>query len=103
MSLASSNLLTLPKEPGFDKFLLILVSIKYSIFFSILSDSFRPSGPNNFNPLSLYRLCDAVIIIPKLALIFFVIIARPFVGKGPRVNTSIPADAKPDTKAGSKV
>ena len=30
----------------------ILESISFSIFFSILSDSFNPSGPNNFKPLS---------------------------------------------------
>ena len=29
--------------------------------------------------------------------------ANPFVGNGPKVNICIPADAKPDTKAGSKV
>lgn len=29
--------------------------------------------------------------------------ARPFVGNGPKVYTCIPADAKPDTKAGSKL
>ena len=36
-------------------------------------------------------------------LIFFVNIAKPFVGNGPKVKTCIPADAKPDTKAGSRV
>ena len=40
---------------------------------------------NNFNPLSKYGLCDAVIIIPILAFIDFVNIAKPFVGKGPSV------------------
>ena len=44
-----------------------------------------------------------MIIIPRFALIFFVSIARPFVGKGPKVNICIPAEANPDTKAGSKV
>ena len=29
--------------------------------------------------------------------------ANPFVGSGPNVNICIPADAKPDTKAGSRV
>ena len=29
--------------------------------------------------------------------------AKPFVGNGPKVYTCIPADAKPDTKAGSKL
>ena len=48
-------------------------------------------------------MCDAVIIIPKLALIFFVSIAKPFVGSGPSVNTCIPAEVSPDTSAGSKV
>ena len=33
----------------------------------------------------------------------FVSIAKPFVGKGPKVYTCIPADANPDTSAGSKV
>ena len=41
--------------------------------------------------------------MPKFALIFFVNIASPFVGNGPRVNTCIPAEVSPDTKAGSKV
>ena len=41
--------------------------------------------------------------MPKLALIFFVNIANPFVGSGPSVNTCIPAEASPDTSAGSKV
>ncbi len=40
-------------------------------------------------------------MIPILALIFFVSIARPFVGNGPKVKTYIPADVKPDTSAGS--
>ena len=52
LSLASSNLLTLPRISGFDKFLFILDSISFSIFFSILSDNLSPSGPNNFSPLS---------------------------------------------------
>ena len=43
-----------------------------------------------------------MIIIPRFALIFFVSIARPFVGKGPKVNICIPA-GNPDTKAGSRV
>ncbi len=33
----------------------------------------------------------------------FVSIASPFVGNGPNVNTFIPAEANPETKAGSKV
>ena len=33
----------------------------------------------------------------------FVNIARPFVGKGPNVNTCIPPETKPDTNAGSNV
>ena len=37
---------------GFDNCLSIFLSIKLSIFFSILSDNFKPSGPNNFKPLS---------------------------------------------------
>ena len=37
-----------------------------------------------------------------LALIFFVSIASPFVGSGPRVKICIPAEASPETKAGSK-
>ena len=42
-------------------------------------------------------------MIPKLAFIFFVSIANPFVGNGPKVNICIPADARPDTNAGSRV
>ena len=49
------------------------------------------------------KLCDAVIIIPRFAFIDLVNIARPFVGNGPSVNTCIPADASPETKAGSSV
>ena len=30
-------------------------------------------------------------------------IARPFVGRGPKVNTCIPAEANPETNAGSNV
>ena len=41
--------------------------------------------------------------MPILAFIFFVNIARPLVGKGPKVNTCIPPETKPETKAGSKV
>ena len=41
--------------------------------------------------------------MPRLALIFFVSIANPFVGNGPRVKTCIPAEASPETNAGSKV
>ena len=52
LSLAFSSLLTLPRVFGLDKFLVIFESINYSIFFSILSDNFKPSGPNNFSPLS---------------------------------------------------
>ena len=59
--------------------------LNFSIFFSILSDSFMPSGPNNFNPLSWWGLWEAVIIIPIFAFIDFVSIAKPFVGKGPNV------------------
>ena len=51
-----SNLLTLPNISGFDNFLDILVSISFSIFFSILSDNFNPSGPNSYKPLSSYGL-----------------------------------------------
>ena len=40
-----------------------------------------------------------MIIIPRLALIFLVSIANPLVGKGPKVNICIPAEAKPVTKA----
>ena len=43
---------TPPNFSGFDKFFKLFLSIKRSIFFSILSDNFIPSGPNNFNPLS---------------------------------------------------
>ena len=39
--------------------------------------------------------------MPKFALIFFVNIAKPLVGKGPNVKTCIPAEAKPETNAGS--
>ena len=38
---------------------------------------------------------------PKFAFIFFVSIAKPLVGSGPNVKICIPADAKPETKAGS--
>ena len=41
--------------------------------------------------------------MPILAFVVFVNIANPLVGKGPNVKTCIPPDAKPDTKAGSKV
>ena len=51
-SLAFSNLFTLPSILGFDSWVPIFLSIKLSIFFSIISDNFSPSGPNNFNPLS---------------------------------------------------
>ena len=34
------------------KFFAIFKSINFSIFFSILSDSLSPSGPNNLRPLS---------------------------------------------------
>ena len=37
---------------GLERFAVIFLSINFSIFFSILSDSFIPSGPNNFKPLS---------------------------------------------------
>ena len=37
---------------GLDRLSVILESISFSIFFSILSDNFNPSGPNNFKPLS---------------------------------------------------
>ena len=38
-----------------------------------------------------------------LALIDFVNIANPLVGNGPKVNTCIPPETKPETSAGSKV
>ena len=41
--------------------------------------------------------------MPRLAFIFFVSMANPFVGNGPSVNICIPADVKPDTRAGSSV
>ena len=41
--------------------------------------------------------------MPIFAFIDFVNIASPLVGKGPNVKICIPPDAKPDTKAGSKV
>ena len=85
LSVPFSNLFTLPKILGLERLLIIFESINFSIFFSILSESFKPSGPNNFNPLSKYGLWDAVIIMPMLACIFFVNIARPFVGNGPNV------------------
>ena len=44
-----------------------------------------------------------MIIIPRFALIFLVSIANPLVGNGPSVNICIPAEARPDTKAGSSV
>ena len=95
--------MTLPKIFGLDNCLIVLESINFSIFFSILSESFNPSGPNSFNPLSKYGLCDAVIIIPIFALIVFVSIARPFVGSGPNVVVCIPAEVSPETNAGSRV
>ena len=52
LSFASSNLFTLPKIFGSERFLTILISINFSIFFSILSDNFKPSGPNSLRPLS---------------------------------------------------
>ena len=42
-------------------------------------------------------------MIPIFALIDFVSIARPFVGNGPKVNTCIPPETNPETKAGSNV
>ena len=41
--------------------------------------------------------------MPKFAFMFFVNIAKPLVGNGPNVKIFIPADARPDTKAGSRV
>ena len=41
--------------------------------------------------------------MPMFAFMDFVNIASPFVGKGPNVKICIPPDAKPDTRAGSKV
>ena len=38
---------------GLERFTKIFLSINLSICFSILSDNFMPSGPNNFKPLSL--------------------------------------------------
>ncbi len=62
-----------------------------------------PSGPNSFNPLSVWGLCEAVNIIPRSAFIDFVNIASPLVGNGPNNKTSIPAEISPDTKAGSSI
>ena len=52
LSLPSSSLFTLPNISGLERFLIIFESISFSIFFSILSESFKPSGPNSFKPLS---------------------------------------------------
>ena len=52
-SVAFSSLLTLPRLLGLIRFFSILESIIFSILFSILSDNFKPSGPNNFIPLSV--------------------------------------------------
>ena len=41
--------------------------------------------------------------MPIFAFIFFVSIAKPLVGNGPSVKIFIPADARPETSAGSKV
>ena len=41
--------------------------------------------------------------MPRLAFIFFVSIAKPFVGNGTKVKICIPAEVKPETKAGSRV
>ena len=41
--------------------------------------------------------------MPMFAFIDLVNIARPLVGKGPKVKTCIPPDTNPDTRAGSKV
>ena len=41
--------------------------------------------------------------MPIFAFIDLVNIARPFVGNGPNVNTCMPAEANPDTNAGSNV
>ena len=41
--------------------------------------------------------------MPRFAFMDRVNIARPFVGKGPKVYTCIPAEAKPETSAGSSV
>ena len=46
LSLAFSNLLTRPNLIGLERFFEIFKSINFSIFFSILSDNFNPSGPN---------------------------------------------------------
>ena len=76
-------------------------SINASISNSALSESFRPSGPNNFIPLSEKPLCEAVIITPRSALNLVVIKATPGVGIGPVSLTSIPTEANPATRAGS--
>ena len=41
--------------------------------------------------------------MPRLAFIDFVNMANPFVGRGPNVVICIPAEANPETKAGSSV
>ena len=95
--------MALPNEFGFTKYFSTLSSINFSICFSTLSESFMPSGPKSFNPLSVCGLCDAVNIIPRSAFIDFVNIARPFVGNGPNNKTSMPAEISPETKAGSSM
>ena len=49
---AGMHVFTLPNTPGLVRCFEILESINFSIFFSILSDNFNPSGPNNLRPLS---------------------------------------------------
>ena len=76
-----------------------LLFINSSIFSSVSSDNLLPSLSNIFSPLSSNLLCEAVIIIPRSALIDLVNIATAGVGMGPKRKTSIPIDNRPDVTA----
>ena len=67
----------------------------------MLSESFKPSGPKSFIPLSSEGLCEAEIITPKSARKELVNLDTPGVGIGPKVKQSIPIEVNPETKAGS--
>ena len=97
----SSILFTRPTNEGPTRS--ILSNNNLSISFSTRSDNLKPSGPKNLIPLSSKLLCDAEIITPRSALIDLVNIPTAGVGIGPKRNTSIPIDVKPDVRAVSNM
>ena len=97
----SSILFTRPTNEGPTRS--ILSNSNLSISFSTRSDNLKPSGPKNLIPLSSKLLCDAEIITPRSALIDLVNIPTAGVGIGPKRNTSIPIDVKPDVRAVSNI